>query len=207
LFTNSMGAALYGIHLNPSLFKKKLCTQYRDVDAGGGGGGGGGAEWGGWRGSSTNACKSGRMCCFAHGREQLLLRSSGRDDDERDDELMRSRVHLTLCWSSGNTLWVDHFEEAFLFVTGEVLVLPPRGRGLPRVAAVDDFLSNVMAPDTCEVFTRYDPATREDRRAVTLARGGAVARREHAREREREEREEREREREAWVESVSARWK
>lgn len=140
------------------------------------------------------------MCCYAHGREQLL---SDVDINKADDQLTRSRVHLTLCWTAGNTMWVDQFEEAFRFVTGEKLqVSPPRERRggggggdtmrppppLPSLslAAVDDFLSNRMAPDTCEVFTRYDGGRGEDRRAVTLARGGGIARRERELELKRE---------------------
>jgi len=42
-----------------------------------------------------------------------------------------------------------------------------------------------MSPDTCEVFTRYDPSQRRHRQAVTLARSGGVAASEaHACERE-----------------------
>ena len=164
-FETRTAAALQGIQENPGdFFKMDLCSAWDSRQSG-------------------QICEMGRMCCEAHGWKQLRRRDGPAGDatkEEVDFSAMRSRVHLTLCWVSGYTLWVEDFPEAYRYVTGMTFEpLPGRaprvtGASFPgsdAIAVTTDVLSG-MCPDTCELFRRYDSRRGEIRMAVTLARGG-----------------------------------
>ena len=89
----------------------------------------------------------------------------------------RSRVHLTLSWISGNTLWLEDFPAAYQHVTGlnfeACASSSTSSRTSSAADAVEAFLSE-MRPHTCEIFTRYVKDTGARKKAVTLARGGGV---------------------------------
>ena len=121
-------------------------------------------------------CRHGRLCSKAHGARQLrsAVLESRRENVTEDVAYleMRSRVHLTLCWVSGHTLWVDDFPRAYSHVTGRPLETPGGGSrcSFSFTDALEAFLDD-MSPHTCETFVRFDEQRGENRMAVTLARG------------------------------------
>ena len=152
-FAHGVASGLQKVTADPFAFKSRECDSW----------------------SRLGACARGRMCVDAHGREQLRGANElgGAFDAKRKGHVARhvarAETHLTLCWASGNAIWVDQFADAYEWVNGRPLAMPANAAG------VAEYLRDVMEPRTAQMYRRVDPRTGRERLALTLGLADGLA--------------------------------